>query len=95
MAFCLNVTSFPPPEVVAGGRYFDFDVWRHIRTYGYRYWASPSEAVLLPTTAETRGTGTERALTVAGILVQGTPGFSWILWRPAIYQDGGDDVATW
>ena len=53
------------------------------------------EAVLLPTIAETRGTGTERALTVAGILVHGTPGFSWILWRPAIFHDGGDGVTTW
>jgi len=50
------------------------------------------EAVLLPTIAETRGTGTERTLTVAGILMHGTPGFSWILWRPAIYHDGGDGM---
>ena len=66
-----------------------------MRTYGYRYSASPLEAVLLPTIAETRGTGTERTLTVAGILVHGTPGFSWLLWRPAIYHDGGDGVTTW
>ena len=74
MAFCLNVTSFFPIEVVARSRYFKIDVLRHMRTYGYRYSASPLEAVLLPTIAETRGTGTERALTVAGILVHGTPG---------------------
>jgi hypothetical protein len=63
-----------------------------MRTYGYRYSVSPLEAVLLPTIAETRGTGTERTLTVAGILVHGTLGFSWLLRRPAIYHDGGDGV---